>query len=150
MTDYIHIRNWDKFQHRDVARAERPPRWIRVYTELLSDEAFLGLSEHRRLILVCVWLEYARTRARLPLDTRSLSRRLQLRVTTADLEALNHAGFIHFSASNVQADGKPDASLEERRGDKTRAVTYIEDQRAKRANGPGAKDFTDLLKEMPA
>jgi hypothetical protein len=109
----IHVRNWEKFQHRDVVRAKagRAPVWIKLYTELLSDEAFLSLSEHRRLVLICVWLEYARTRARLPLDTRSLSRRLQLRVTKADLEALNHAGFLEF----LPAGGQQPASLEERR-----------------------------------
>lgn len=109
----IVVRNWERFQHRDVVRAKhgRAPVWIKLYTELLSDEAFLSLSEHRRLVLICVWLEYARTRARLPLDTRSLSRRLQLRVTRADLEALNHAGFLGF----LPADGQQSAGLEERR-----------------------------------
>lgn len=94
VTDHIHVRNWDRFQHTDTTKRGRSPIWIKLYTELLSDEQFLTLTEHRRLLLISLWMEYARTRARLPLDTRSLTRRLQLRVTTADLEALHQAGFI--------------------------------------------------------
>lgn len=96
---YITVRNWQRFQH----YTDRNPPWIKNYTELLSDEAYLGLSGHRRSILHGLWLEYARSNCRLTDDTRMLTRRLNLKVTTSDLASLNHAGFITFSASKPQA-----------------------------------------------
>lgn len=96
---WIVVRNWERFQHRDAARSSVPP-WIKLHTQLLSDEAYLELSVGRRAMLVGIWLEYARTRRRLPDDTATLTRRLAQRVLRADLEALNDAGFIGFSASN--------------------------------------------------
>lgn len=100
MTDemWIVIPRWDEFQHRDMARSTVPP-WIKNLTRLLSDEAYLKLSGHRRAILHGLWLEYARTRRAIAKDTASLSRRLALKVITPDLDALNHAGFVTFSAS---------------------------------------------------
>lgn len=81
-----------------MARSTVPP-WIKNLTRLLSDEAYLGLTPNRRALLHGLWLEYARTRRQLPGNTASLSRRLAMKVTSRDLEALNHAGFLTFSAS---------------------------------------------------
>lgn len=102
----IVIAGWDRFQH----YKDRWPPWIKNYTELLADDDYLSLSGHRRSILHGLWLAYAMSHGRLTDDTASLSRRLSLRVTTADLEALNHAGFIHFSASTALAERSNGAS----------------------------------------
>jgi len=125
--EWIVVRNWERFQHPDAARSQVPP-WIKVYTELLSDPAFLGLSLRRRGILVCIWIEYARSRRRLPANTRHLYQQLASntatdpsasptdRITARDLEALNHAGFIEFSASKPASNSASKvASLEKRR-----------------------------------
>jgi hypothetical protein len=96
---YLRICNWERFQH----YRDRNPPWIKNYTELLSDEAYLGLSGHRRSILHGLWLEYARSNCRLSLDTRMLTRRLNLKVTTSDLLSLNDAGFVAIPASTMQA-----------------------------------------------
>src|SRR3954454_13628824 len=88
MTDYIEIRNWDRFQHADATKRGRDPVWIKTYTRILSDDAYLSLSGHRRAILHGLWLEYARSGRRLPLDTRSITRRIDLRVTMRDLQAI--------------------------------------------------------------
>lgn len=95
---WIVIPRWDEFQHRDMARSSVPP-WIKNFTKLMHDDAYLGLTGHQRAILHGVWLEYASARRQLALSTVSLSRRLNLRVTTAHLEALNDAGYIEFSDS---------------------------------------------------
>jgi hypothetical protein len=109
-TRWIVIRNWDRFQHPDAARSRALP-WIKVWTELLSNEDFLSLSPVRRSLLLGLWLEYARTRLRIAQNTRSLSRRLQMRVRQSDLDALNNAGFIEFSASKpARKDASNDAS----------------------------------------
>jgi hypothetical protein len=90
---YIVMRNWDTFQH----YKDRNPTWIKTYTELLSDDAYLELSGHRRAILHGLWLAYATARCQLSDDTRILTRRLNLKVTTLDLKSLNDAGFLTFT-----------------------------------------------------
>jgi len=96
---WIVVRNWDKFQH----YGKRNPPWIKNYLELLHDDNYLSLSGGDRAVLHGLWLEYASSRRRLRLDTRSISARLRLRVTNATLERLNHAGFIDVVASKVLA-----------------------------------------------
>lgn len=108
MSEWISIVGWRRFQHYDPAK--RQPPWIKTYVELMSDHDYLELSEHRALILHRLWLEYASTRCRLPLDTRSLSRRLFLRVTRADIDSLCDAGFISIVASKALAEGYHGAS----------------------------------------
>jgi hypothetical protein len=103
---FISVRGWRRFQH----YRDRSPRWIKAYPELLTDDAYLALSGHRRSILHGLWLEYASSHCRLRFDTASLSRRLSLRVTTSDIEALTHAGFLAIVASAELADGYQDAS----------------------------------------
>jgi hypothetical protein len=113
-TTYIEITGWDTFQHSDATKRGRDPKWIKLYTRLHSDDDFLALSGHRRAVLFGLWLEYARSGRRIALDTRSLTRRLSLRVSTKDIDALNHAGFIEFRHDAVKTRG------EERREEETR------------------------------
>lgn len=109
---WIVIPKWDDFQHRDMARSSVPP-WVKNYTKLLSDEAYLSLTGHQRAVLHGLWLEYARARRQLRLDTRSLSSRLQLRVNVATLTSISDAGFLAFSASKpASSDASQPASLE--------------------------------------
>jgi hypothetical protein len=91
---WIIVRNWERFQH----YKDRDPYFIKLYTELQHDHNWLALTGHQRAVLVGIWLEYASARCQLPLNTASLTRRLALRVSSATLKALNHAGFIEFSS----------------------------------------------------
>jgi hypothetical protein len=104
-----------------MARSKVPP-WIKTFTKLLSDDDYLALSHHLRGVLLGIWLEYARARRQLRGSTVTLTRRLGQRVTTRDLEALNDAGFIAFSASKpARTDAGDVAGLEgEGEGDKRR------------------------------
>lgn len=92
---WVVIPRWDDFQH----YANRDPIWVKVYTRLMSDDAFVGLTFHQRGILQSIWLEYARANRQLSGSTLTLTRRLGGRVSTRDLEALSHAGFIEITAS---------------------------------------------------
>jgi len=130
VTAYLVICHWARFQH----YKDRNPPWIKNYTELLSDEAYLELSGHRRAILHGLWLEYARSHCRLPVDTRILTRRLNLKVTMADLAALSHAGFTATSDSAPQAprpspDSTPRARSQEAEAERAHQVLSS-------ANGP--------------
>lgn len=118
MTEYIEIRNWDRFQHSDATKRGRDPVWIKNYTRLLSDEMYLNLTPHQRAVLHGLWLEYARSGRQLPLNTASLTRRLNLKITIRQLEALNHAGFLEFRQDIVT----PPSSLEERREEKKKQL----------------------------
>jgi hypothetical protein len=97
---YIWIPRWDEFQH----YKDRQPPWIKVYTRLLHDDDYLSLSGHRRSILHGLWLVFASSSRRVRLDSRSLSARLQLRITSEDLKALNRAGFVEVVASKALAE----------------------------------------------
>jgi len=127
---WIEIVDWERFQHYDPE--ERSPPWIKVYTELHHDDDFLRLTGPQRAVLLGLWIEYAATRSeagertasaprahrrstasapsRLRADTVMLTRRLNLRVTSRQLEVLNHAGFIRVLASNALAESYQDAS----------------------------------------
>jgi hypothetical protein len=96
---WIVVRNWERFQH----YGDRSPLWIKNYVALLTDDDYLALPEGARAVLHGLWLAYASSDGRLRLDTRSLSRRLALRVTTAQLKRLNDAGFIAVVASKPLA-----------------------------------------------
>jgi hypothetical protein len=105
---WISVRNWRKFQHYDPEK--RQPPWIKNYTELLHSNEYLRLPPGTRSLLHGLWLEYASSRCQLPLDTRSLSRRLNLRVTMQQLKSLSRAGFIDIVASDALAEGYQAAS----------------------------------------
>lgn len=119
---WIVIPRWhggtEGFQH----YKDRDPKWIKNYTRLLHDDAYRRLSGHRRSILHGLWLAYAMSGKRVAVDPKMVGGQLGLVVKMADLEALNHAGFIAFSAS---APCDEDASPEEEksRGEQTREET---------------------------
>lgn len=128
---WIVIPRWEEFQHPDTTRTGNIP-WVKNFTRLLSDDAYLNLNASERAVLHGLWLEYARSRAGLrlatstrrasdELDTSSLTRRLNLRVTQKTLERLNHAGFIQFSASRPASSlASRTASADEKRPEEKR------------------------------
>ena len=111
MTDdeqfYIVIPRWDEFQH----YKGREPKWIKVYTRLLHDDAYLELSGTQRAVLHGLWILYAESGRKLPVNTSKLSRKLSLRVTKRTLESLNHAGFIEFRASTLLAQTREEENI---------------------------------------
>lgn len=92
---WILIPNWGKFQH----YRDRRPVWIKSYLDQHDRDEYLELPAGTRALLHDLRLMYARRRGQIRLDTRWLSGELHVRVTTQQLEALHHAGFISFSAS---------------------------------------------------
>ncbi len=96
---WIEVVGWDRFQH----YKHRDPPWVKNYLRLLSDDAYLGLTQHRALVLHRLWLAYAASGQELRVHTATLSRLLHVRVSNSDLQSLNHAGFIRFVASKPLA-----------------------------------------------
>lgn len=102
------IPNWRRFQH----YKKRNPIWIKVYTELMSDPAFLGLTFAQRGLLISLWLEYARSRRSIIGHTSGVYRALGRHVTTSQLKTLSDAGFIEISASKPASKRYQSASPE--------------------------------------
>lgn len=90
---YVWISRWSDFQHYKPER-DRPPAWIKAYTKQLDDDTYLELTGTQRAILHDLRSAFARSHGKLAADTRRLSARIGLQVTSRTLERLNHAGFI--------------------------------------------------------
>jgi hypothetical protein len=108
---WIIVKHWGDFQH----YKDRDPSWIKNYSRLLHDDAYLNLTMHQRGTLHGLWLSYAAADGQLPGSTTRVSQQLGDRISTDTLEALNHAGFIGFSASKPP---RLSASLEKLREEK--------------------------------
>lgn len=122
---WIVIPNWDPSTDPDGVKhdgfqhyPDRDPKWIKTYRTLLAKDEFLSLSFHLRGVLMSVWLEYAAANRQLRDSTLTLTRRLGQRVTTRDLETLNRAGWITFSASAPIAPRYTGARLEKKKKEK--------------------------------
>jgi hypothetical protein len=77
------------------------------------DDDFANLTEHLRLVLILGWLVYSNDPLGTRADPASFSRRTGVRVTRADLESLNRAGFLELTASKPLAPRKQNASPRE-------------------------------------
>lgn len=95
--DWIIVPKWSRFQHYH----DREPVWLKVYTKLLSDPSFLGLSFAARGLLVTIWLAYCRANGQLSI--RDCDRVCDKRLSYPQLKALYHAGFVEISASKPLA-----------------------------------------------
>jgi hypothetical protein len=94
---WIIVRNWDKFQH----YSDRRPPWIKLYTDINSNDEWCELSTAARGMLTTIWAEYARSGGHLP-----LWKAMQLcgkSARTAHIDSLIHAGFIQVVASKPLA-----------------------------------------------
>lgn len=116
---WIVVPNWEKFQH----YKDRNPAWIKLYTELQDKDEWLDLSLRLRGMLCGIWLLYAKSGQQLGASPARLGRMLgESTVRVRDLERLESAGFITFSAS------KPLAQIKSKRQRKRSAFTSREDQ----------------------
>lgn len=123
---WIVVRNWERFQHPDTLRGEGIPPWFRVYTKLVHNPDFAGLTELERGLLLTIWVEFCASDGQL--TVRSLSKCCHGRVRTRSLDALIHAGFIQVVASRPLASRKQHASLEERREEKKDLKGFAEEK----------------------
>lgn len=104
----ISIPGWEKFQH---YKKRRPP-WIKLHTDLLHRDEYLDLSGFDRAVLHGLWLMAAENAHDTPtIAVRHVSSTLAMRANSvhAAIERLNHAGFIHVSASKALARRKQSA-----------------------------------------
>ena len=106
MTHFIHVRNWDRFQHPDTTRGRATAApWIKDYTAQQSDDDYRDLTLAERGLLHSIRQAYAlRKCSGIPANTAKISSIIGARVSKRQLKRLSHAGFIVFSASKLLAD----------------------------------------------
>jgi hypothetical protein len=99
---YIWVTRWDDFQTFQKKRGKPwAPPWIRNYIAQLSDDRYLDLTDRQRALLHDLRMVFAMTKGRTRYDHRTISSFRRRRTRYADLEALNHAGFIEFCSGTV-------------------------------------------------
>jgi hypothetical protein len=92
MTQYLRIRNWEKFQH----YKDRRPIWIKYHVELLDDYELTTLDYVTQLLYDRLLLLAARTDNNIPLDPGYVSRMVSIEVAqvAVGLDKLLEQGFL--------------------------------------------------------
>jgi hypothetical protein len=106
--EFFQVRNWPKFQH----YSKRNPPWIKLYTSLLDDVEFLGLSESTRLLAMNILMFAGKTDNKLPKNPEWLQVRFAMQ--ECDLQPLYDFGLIE----NHDASKAMLASAEQSRADR--------------------------------
>lgn len=109
------IKNWTRHQH----YKDRAPQWVKLYRDLLDNLDWHQLKGDDAKGLVLLWL-LASEDEKLEGNLPSLDRiAFRLRITEQDASKMlaRLSNWVEQPASNVLADCKQDASLEERRGE---------------------------------
>jgi hypothetical protein len=131
---YLWITRWEDFQHYQPER-DRAPGWIKTYTKQLDDDRYLDLTLQQRAVLHDLRSAFARSHGRLTSAPAQLTRRINGRVTSALLAALNHAGFIEFVSREV---------LEQRLEKFYASRAPARSRRSKKLEGEGERASTPL------
>lgn len=157
---YIYVPRWEEFQHRDALRSGPPMKWIKVYADLLYNDAYLDLAPSWRGLLHDLWLLTGR------MGQGRCSARADLLQTlcygAADvppglvqrgLKALSHAGFIEVRAGKAPAFRQQPASTEESReevGGEASTTSSIVGPKTARARALGSAAPAALAPSTPS
>ena len=130
---YLRVKNWDEFQH----YKDRNPPWIKLHRALLDDYEFARLQDASKAHLMLIWLFASQKNGLIPADPSFLKKKLGLQ-REPDLKLLIDHGLLitEQDASNVLAESKRNAPLEEKRREqilqrREEAVSVIEFLNAK-------------------
>lgn len=112
---YIQVVNWKKFQHYQTGKhAEKKPEWIKFYPRIFSNLEFISLSEHRRFVLISLWVRAALDGNSIPCRPQLLSKSMSTRITFDDLKIIENSGFIKIlSRQDMQEVSRLDQRREE-------------------------------------
>ena len=96
MTEYLSLRNWEKFQH----YKDRRPPWIKLHVELLDDFGLRKLPIPTRFVYVQLLLVAAIHENRIPNDAKFIGSRIDLPTKTVSsaLRNLIDNGFLEVCA----------------------------------------------------
>jgi len=90
--EYLHIKNWDKFQH----YKDRNPPWVKLYHSLLDDYDYGCLQDDSKLLLMSFYMLASITENRIPGDLEWIQRKAMIK-REIQIEELVNAGFIYIS-----------------------------------------------------
>ena len=160
---YIWVNKWDEFQSFQKKRGKPwAPPWVKLYTRILDEPAYLDLTPETRSLLVGLWALFGRSRGTVTKDTRRLTQQLHQRVTKAQLESLNHGGWITFCSGTVlehkrnafwnssALEVEVEVEVEEDIEPKAVTSTYTVEHELDETNGPGPHDIQELQAQTTA
>lgn len=125
-TGYIYIPNWDKFQHGH----KRDYPWVKLYHNLLGNDAWLDLNPADTKLLVTIWMLCGRYgNGRLRATNGWLCG--QARTRKGSIIRLEQAGFIEIRASKALDE-------EQHRGRKRGSTNLSKDTRERAAKNGAA------------
>jgi len=101
MSDYLRIRNLEKYQH----YKDRRPTWVKLYQDVLEDLAFTRLQDASKAHAMLLILIASRYDNKFPNDAQWLARAVHA-TEPVDVEALLSAGWLEtWDASKVASKG---------------------------------------------
>ena len=79
MSGYLAIRNWQRYQHKDIfKKSNGKPPWIKFYTALLEDDEMSDLDLSTRLLFCLLLLLAAKKRNAIPSDPEWIGNRIEM------------------------------------------------------------------------
>jgi hypothetical protein len=143
---YIVIPNWDEFQH----YKDRAPAWIKLHLNLLGNDAWLDLSPEDRCVLITIWMltgRYGNGRVKADYGWIMQQAKVGYGPRSRNLERLNHAGFITFSASalpkkvaSVEVEGSKEPKKERKSARASSAANTAARTHAENGHEPSRDD----------
>ncbi len=126
--NFLAVKNFERFQH----YKDRAPIWIKLYTSVLRDAAFLNLPEAGQAQLVKLWVLASQVGNPLPNDPKFLGRSIFARGVLR-LDPLIEAGFLIPCDSNtLDADYQRASTALARARDRARGEVEVEGETEKR------------------
>lgn len=116
MTEYMTVRNWDRWQ--TYRKDRQQPPWIKVHRALMRDPNWIALSDFQRGQLVAIWMLAADRNGCIPRDPK-LIQRLCFMDKPPDLNLLIAHGFLDATVTPERRQGDANVThqsrVEERR-----------------------------------
>ena len=97
-TEYIKVRNWEKWQ--TYRRDRGQPPWIKVHREVMRNPDWVALTDAQRGQLVAIWLLAADRDGVIP-ASRTLIRKLCFMDSDPPLEVFAEHGFIEYDVTGT-------------------------------------------------
>lgn len=99
MSQFLRIKEWDKFQH----YKDRNPPWIKLHRELLTSRTWVELDDAGRVLAIACMVLAAETGNKIPLDGSFIQRRAYLK-SKPDVQCLISLGFAEVIGDQVNTD----------------------------------------------
>ena len=117
MTEYLKIKNWDRWQSYRSDRGQPP--WIKVHRCVMRNPEWVALTDTERGQLVSIWLLAADNNGLIPSSSK-LIQKLCFMNTPLKLNKFIELGFICQNDAKTTSERRQDDQPEKRRGEESR------------------------------